>query len=158
MDPADPKACLDASLRLLARRDHSCHELTLKLVRRRFSQAAVDHAVAECRRLGYLDDGRFTFSQIRHLRDKGYGVHRIRQVLIQKGVSTQIIDTAVLEKCSESDQIEDCRRALNKKRLRSADGLPSAGDNHRLYRFLSQRGYSSAVVRQVLDEWRDVSG
>ena len=157
MDCADPQACLDASLRLLARRDHSCHELASKLVQRRFIQAAVDHAISECKRLGYLDDARFAFSQVRHLRGKGYGVYRIRQVLGQKGVATRIIDMAVREKCSESDQIEDCRRALQKKTGRSADSLSSARDHQRLYRFLSQRGYSSDVVHQVIEEWRDDS-
>lgn len=153
MDQPDYKACLNTALRILGRRDHSSRELERKLKQRGYKCDDIQKVLAECRHFNYLDDRKYAFSQIHYLRDKGYGTHRIRQTLKTKGISPDLIAEAIEAKCNEIDQFRDCRRALAKKRRQSGmEGLVSAEDKKRLYRFLYQRGYPPAIIQQAMDE------
>jgi regulatory protein len=153
MDQPDYKTCLNTALRILGRRDHSSRELERKLRQRGYQRGDIQTVLAECRRFNYLDDRKYAFSQIHYLRAKGYGAHRIRQTLKTKGLSSDLITEAIEAICNEVDQIRDCRRALAKKRRQSGmEGLVSAEDKKRLYRFLYQRGYPPAIIQQAMDE------
>lgn len=153
MDQPDYNACLNTALRILGRRDHSSRDLEGKLRQRGYKRDDIQKVLAECRHFNYLDDRKYAFSQLRYLRDKGYGALRIRQALKTKGLPPDLIAEAIEAKCNEDDQIRDCRRALTKKRRQSGiEGLVTAEDKKRLYRFLYQRGYSPAIIQQAMDE------
>lgn len=152
MDQPDYKACLNCALRILGRRDHSCRELELKLQQRGYDSIDIRAVLAECRRLNYLDDRKFAFSHIRFLRRKGYGAHRIRQVLKNKGLARDLIVAVIEAKCNDADQFHDCRQALTKKLKASGRVCLSADEKRRLYRFLVQRGFHSEIIRQTMDE------
>jgi regulatory protein len=139
-------------LRLLARRDHSCSELSGKLVDRGFSQDQIQRAFGRCLRLGYLDDKRFAFAYVEQLQRKGYGCHRIRQMLVDKGVVYDIISDCLADLCCDTVQARDCRNAALKKLKNSRVSGDSPKVRAKLYRFLLNRGFPTAVVRQVLDE------
>lgn len=145
-------ACLNTALRLLARRDHACSELKRKLKQRRYESEEIDAVLTECRRLNYLDDRKYTFSQIEHLRRKGYGPHRIQQILKTKGLASDLISKAIEKNCTAADQIQDCRNTLSKKIRQSHNTHLLKENRARLYRFLLQRGYPTAVVQHVMNE------
>lgn len=152
MKPATDEVCLDSALRLLSRRDHSCWELARKLELRGFSADAVACAVAACKRLNYLDDARFCDAYTAELRRKGNGVMRIVQKLKSKGVPAPCIQTSIASQCHETEQVKDCRRALEKKIGKRPGRSAEAPDELRLRRFLFNRGFSADVIRQVLQE------
>lgn len=144
--------CLKAALRLLGRRDHSRTELAGKLRLKGFEASNIARVIAECERMDYLDDARFCRHYAAHLRRRGYGVVRIEQMLKAKGLATAHVAARIREHCGEAVQIEDCRRVLGKKVQREGPLGNTAAVKARLYRFLSNRGFASPVVNQVLQE------
>lgn len=149
---AASRDCYTVALRLLARRDHSCSELSGKLVDRGFSRDQIQQAFDRCLRLGYLDDRRFACAYVEHLQRKGYGCHRIRQMLVVKGVAQDIISDCLTPLSSDAVQIRDCRATILKKVKSNRISGESPKARAKLHRFLLNRGFAAAVIRQVLDE------
>ena len=148
-DPSLKKA-LNTALRILTRRDHSRHELVLKLKRRDFSKKDIDYAISSCEQFDYINDERTAQVYIRELKRKGYGKKRIQLELNKKGLKgTRIL--GILDKSvSENDEREGAERILNKniKRFeREKDRLKRRG---KIYRFLNARGFSREVISENL--------
>ena len=78
------KSAFNSAIRILTRRDHSRHELVLKLKQRGFSREDIDHAVSACEEYDYIDDERTADVYIRQLKRKGYGKKRIQLELKKK--------------------------------------------------------------------------
>jgi regulatory protein len=144
--------CFAAALRVLARRDHSCTELSGKLADRGFPREHIQWAVDRCLHFHYLDDERFAGAYIEHLRRKGYGCHRIRHMLVTKGVAHDIISTCLAPYCSDAVQFRDCHKAMAKKRPTGRWGKDAARAKAKLFRFLISRGFPPDIIRQVLDQ------
>lgn len=94
----------------------------------------------------------------RQLQRKGYGCHRIREKLLGKGLDSKIVASCLENYCSQNVQTRICRQAMEKK-LKGAlpAGSPenSLKNRAKLYRFLFNRGFSPAIIRQVMDEALD---
>ena len=150
------KSCLTAALRLLSRRDHSCFELSQKLKQRGFSGDMISPVIATCIEMKYLDDRRFCEGYADRLRRKGYGVLRIVQKLKAARIDAAYIHRTIERQCPEESQIEDCRKAFQKKRISQTEpGHPEIlceRDRSRLFRFLQQRGFSSEVILKVIND------
>jgi regulatory protein len=146
------KACFASALRLLARRDHSCSELSGKLAQRGFSHDQIQRAIQQCRRYHYLDDERFAGSYVDQLQRRGYGCRRIKQMLAAKGLEDEVITACLEPCCRDGVQIRDCRKAMKKKLQGSLreDDFPER--RAKLYRFLTNRGFAADIIRQVLEE------
>jgi len=144
--------CLATALRILTQRDHSCSELSKKLIDRGFSQDQIKWAVSECSRLHYLDDERYADIYAHQLQRKGYGCHRIQQKLIAKGLPGQVIASCLENYCRDKVQIQSCRQVMHKKLKGNQAIEGSAKIKARLYRFLFSRGFSPAIIRQVMDD------
>jgi regulatory protein len=154
--------CFAAALRVLTQRDHSCAELSEKLAARGFPQDQIQWAIDQCLRFHYLDDERFANAYIGQLQRKGYGLHRIQQKLAARGVAGEMMSACLAPFCSDTIQARDCRQAMTKKlkNIRNIGNSPEA--RVKLHRFLLNRGFSSAIIRRVLEEelegtiWQDV--
>lgn len=152
------RRCLNTALALLSRRDHSRHELELKLARRGYDSSQIRAAVSECGRLNYLDDNAYCRRYADQLRRKGYGVRRIAQMLKAKGISQELMD-AHLQLCGlEEEQCTDCRKMLAKK-LKTLSGRTLEEKKIRSFRYLLNRGFASHIILRVLGEitWEDFS-
>jgi len=90
--PAVP--AIDAGLRLLAARGHSCQELRRKLGRRGYSEADVDTAVERLIELGYLDDRVFAEGHVRR-RSASLGPLALSAELAARGVDRAAADAAM---------------------------------------------------------------
>lgn len=87
---------LAKTMRLLARRDHSVHELTLKL-KPFYSSGEIETVIEHCLQENWLNDARFAENYIRSRSSGGYGPRRIAMELQQKGVAGEIIRQALRE-------------------------------------------------------------
>jgi len=143
---------LQSAFRILARRDHTAGELALKLHRKGYSRKVVDDALGRCRDLGYLDDGRTARMMADHLAARGYGPLRIRQVLGQKGLEEKLVERVIAAGESEDDQALAARKILKKKASRLRRESDPWKRRQIAYRFLTGRGFPSAVVNRVLDD------
>lgn len=150
---------LERAVRLLARRDHSEHELKEKIrlsvwrsEQREGSEhtppdeAALTQVIAWCLENNYLDDQRFTRQFILSRSRNGYGPQRIRQDLQLKGIGRDDISQALAE--SEIDWQQQAAEVAGKK---YGHKWPTdAREKARLQRFLHSRGFLMEDIRSVL--------
>ena len=144
------KNAYNAALRILTRRDHSRHELVLKLKQRGFSSEDIDHAVSVCEEYDYIDDLRTAKVYIRQLKRKGYGKKRIQLELKKKGLKGDRVQSILDESVSEADESEAAERVVKKnlKRFEREKDLQKRRD--KIYRFLQARGFSRDVITKTL--------
>lgn len=144
-DNQDYKA-RSVALRLLARREHSRLELSLKLRQRQISNKIIESVLDSYEEKGWLDDSRFADVYARQRMDHGYGLLRILGELQQRGVHQ------TPECLSEVTEIDWCQRAiaLREKRYGLTDLNADWDEKMRQARFLNRRGFSSSQVDKAL--------
>ena len=148
---ADARA-LDSAFRILARRDHTCKELAVKLRQKGFSRIAIDAALARCRDLGYLDDAKTATIIAGHLAESGYGPLRVRQVLKQKGLDDALVEQALARCGDEKSQVISARCMLEKKASQLSREADPWKRRQKAYRFLAGRGFSASVINRAITE------
>lgn len=94
---------------------------------------------------GWLSDARFT-EQIVHARSHKFGASKIANELREKGVSQELIETAIEQvKENELDNAKDIWRKKFK-------AIPASRDEWaRQARFLQSRGFGFDVIKKVLN-------
>ncbi|MDY0744509.1 regulatory protein RecX [Paucibacter sp. R3-3] len=149
------------AIALLSQREHSPLELRRKLLRiRRDAQEAeddedrsaieVDQLIEWLRAQGYLSETRFVESRV-HARAQRYGSLRIKLELAQHGLTLSADAQAELK----STELARARSLWQRKFGANGTGDPDAVAGNpalraRQMRFLSGRGFSPEVIRQVL--------
>lgn len=149
------------AIALLSQREHSPLELRRKLLRiHRDAQQAeddedrsaieVDQLIDWLRAQGYLSETRFVESRV-HARAQRYGSLRIKLELAQHGLTLSADAQAELK----STELARARSLWQRKFGVNGTGGPDAVDGNpalraRQMRFLSGRGFSPEIIRQVL--------
>lgn len=148
--PTDGAGAVSCAFRILSRRDHTCKELTFKLRQKGFGRPAVDHALARCRELGYIDDAKTARLIAGRLTGRGYGPLRIRQTLLQKGVDEAVVHKVLACCGDEADQVRAARRMLSKMTARLARETDPHKRRQKACRYLMGRGFAADVVHQAV--------
>ena len=148
MSTAYQKA-LHSALRILTRRDHSVAELERKLVQRGIEKDVVEAVRDECRRLNYVNDERFAEGLIHRLKRKGWGPLRMRNEFHRYGLKGQKSEQLLREAFGVGEELQIACAAA-KKKLAANRLLNPRKCRERLYRFLSARGFSNAVIHEAL--------
>jgi len=151
--PADNEEYQQAyalALRLLVRREHSMQELFHKLKGRRFSSGVAGEVIAALVAEDALSDRRFTEAYVRSRFERGFGPLRIQAELRERGVG----DSQASQVLAEYDsQWTASARTQHHKRF--GDAAPTDFDQRvKRMRFLQQRGFSSAQIREALKSGR----
>ena len=137
-----------AAMRLLTRREHSRQELLQKLKFKGFDESLVEQITEDLQREGLLSDVRFAESYTRSRRSSGHGPIRIRQELLQRGVSEENIAAVVIE-----DDPEWLDSACKVREKRFGEVLPkSAADRAKQQRFLQYRGFNHQQLKHALSD------
>ncbi len=156
-DEALEQALRELALKLLAQRDHSAHQLRVKLrqktqkQRDRFPEGniaqAIEAVIADLTSKHYLDDRRFAAALARRRQSsRHHGVLRIRRDLKQRGIDGKIADSALLELPDSAAAMEAALRSYIARR-----GEPSRiEDLQPIYRFLVRLGHAPSEVRRHL--------
>lgn len=139
-----------AAIVLLARREHSRYELTVKLGRRFDDVGAVLEQLDELATAGLQSERRFCEIFVRSKWQQGQGPQRISQALKQRGVD----DTLVRELLWEADI--DWLAALQElyQRKYSARAVKGPKERARRMRFLQYRGFGFDLISQVVSSDR----
>jgi regulatory protein len=140
------------ALRLLGRRNHTAFELERKLLQRGYDKENVRKIILKCSQLQIIDDkisGRLYLNELIH---KGYGPHRIKYVMSQKGMENQLIDELLFEENVEKNERTLCEQVLAKKIKTVSNKKDSKKLKALLHRFLLSRGFSSSVILDLLQE------
>lgn len=136
-----------AALDLLSRRDHTKQELLRKLTVKH-SEEAARAAVARAEELGYIDEARFAENYAEELyRHKHFGVRRIVQELLRKGISREIAENAV-----ENLDKDDENRIILLLRGKYRTALCDEKGRRRAINGLLRMGYSYSEIRAAITQ------
>lgn len=141
------------ALYLLGRRGRTKRELRDKLVEKQYPPEEIEVTIARLTGMGLLDDATYAEN---YARDKvsiyRRGRYRIGLDLLRKGVSRDNIDAA-LSTIEEGDELA-AAKSLAAARLKNWEALEPLKRRARLLSLLQRRGFSSKVIKQILEEER----
>jgi len=136
-------SCREKALALIARREHGCRELRLKLIQKGFDKETAQEVTDRLSEKGLLDDVRFAYQFIlSRQRRNPEGLPLIRMRLKEKGVSSEEIEKAISQYLDDDMYQDDIRRAIEKLSRRS-DSRES------LMMKLRKKGFSSREIRET---------
>ena len=140
------KSIWNTALNILARREHSQHELRVKLTSRFPEQTNdVEDVLQRLVESGLQSDQRFCEMWLRYQVSKGRGPIRISMEAKQKGVGSDI------NLLLESSDIDWFGIALDQAKKKFPTGI-SFEQRAKAYRFLGYRGYSSDAIQHAISE------
>ncbi|MCL2670212.1 MAG: recombination regulator RecX [Syntrophaceae bacterium] len=158
MAPDESEKARRKAYRLLALRSHSEGELEAKLKASGFSEAAMAGALARCRGLGYLDDGKYARQRARDLAvNRLYGDRRISADLRGKGISEALLREAIAAAREELGAGEAIGRLLAKQGAAPDEDLDRRR-KERLIRGLMARGFSRGLIFSVFKDKNTETG
>lgn len=141
---------MNTAVRILTNRDHSKFELVQKLLQRGFSTKIVDTVIARCEDFGYIDDPRTARVYVLQLKRKCFGRRYVRLALKKKRLVGAAIEKILVENYPGEDEYIHAGRLLEKKKKTFASLTDPRKRSDRIYRFLYSRGFSPAVIRDLL--------
>lgn len=144
----DPKSggpsLRERALRLLARREHSRHELARKLSGHAQDPRELEDLLDALEADGLLSERRVV-EQIVHARSARFGARRIARELAEKGIGDEAIATAM--EVVKADQLSNARAIW----LRKFSRLPRTPvERARQVRFLQGRGFDFDTIMKVV--------
>lgn len=140
----------DEALKLIRRRMHSERELRTKLGRKEYGRGVIDAAIANLKRLGYVDDERFAQDRAANqARVKKVGRQRAIQELRKVGVSASVAERATQEVYEAIDPRESAL-ALAQKKAPSLSRLDALTAKRRMIGFLQRRGFDYETTRYAV--------
>src|SRR5688572_2965202 len=154
--PAEPPAIAvrRAAMNLLARREHSFHELLQKLTEK-FPDFSKDEillpALHGLQNDNLQSDARFAEAYVRYRSTRGFGPQKIAAELYSRKLDGDLLNAALYE--NGPDWLEVCSDVLAKKfRIKS-----NADEAERMYwqRFLQQRGFDPDDIRKAIKSLLD---
>ena len=149
--PEDFEKARTLTYRYLSHRDRSVRETADYLGKKGFEQAVVQETLRYFQEANYLDDRRFAEHWARtRAENKQFGKYRLRQELIGKGLSKDLIDET-LDTLFETVKEIDLARAVVEKKLPSMQDLPADKRKNRLIGLLQRKGFSGDIIYKVLD-------
>ncbi len=149
LDQSDQLEAERKALDLITRSPHSRERLKLKLLKKDFSHPSIERALDRMEELGYLDDARFAEEWLQsRIARHPEGRRSLLGGLLHRGIDSSIAGELV-NRIVTREVEEDCVKRLMKKHavLRS---LP----REKLAQRLASRGFSSVVIRKLLEEAR----
>lgn len=147
-EPGSLKAsdALAYAIRALAARALTKHELNRKLRQRGASEEVANQTITKLIELKFLSDQAIAESAAR---DTSKGKFAIKQKLAYRGVSTHVVEDALIER-SDADELENAFALVEKQSYK----WTGARAFEKAYGFMMRRGFSSGVIRTVLEDWR----
>lgn len=132
------------AIRLLARREHSRHELARKLAAHAQDAAELESVLDALEAQGWLSERRVV-EQVVHARRRRFGARRIARELTEKGIGEETV--AATLKTLEKEEVESARAVWRRK---FSQPPRTAADRARQVRFLQGRGFSFDTIMKVL--------
>jgi len=145
----DESRCRKAAIDLLSRREHSRFELKRKLMQKPYAENVdLEPILDQLEEVNYLNNARYAESFVRSRILKGQGENKIRQQLLQRGVTLAVADFAISEA-----EVNWWDLAEQQRIKRFGEGCPeSLRDKLKQVRFLTMRGFPGYIVREVTQE------
>jgi regulatory protein len=137
------------ALRLLSQREHSRSELERKLAAYEQAPGELAQVLNDLQARDFINEGR-VIDSVMHRRSGKLGATRIKQELASKGLSGEAV-TEALAGLRETEY----SRALEVWRKKFDRPTTDPNDRAKQMRFLLTRGFSSEVVRKIVQSAGD---
>ena len=134
------------ALDLLSRREHSAHELKLKLYKKfeAISDSEIEEVIIRLENNNLLNDFRFAETYTRIRKRKGFGPNKIYYELTNKGINESLSNEVI----SAEDNWEDTALKAFKKKYK--DGISEdVKERSKQKNFLHNRGFSFKEIESV---------
>lgn len=135
------------AMHLLEQMDRTEQQLREKLQLSEYPARCIDDAIAYVKKFHYLDDVRYAEIFTRYKKER-MSRQQIKQKLMMKGVSRDIISSAIEDEYDVDERIH-IRSILEKKHFSS--DTADEGEFRRIYNYLLRRGFRS---NDILKEMR----
>lgn len=158
LTPEDTKGILEADdekmaylygLRIALMRTVSIYDCRKKLKTYEFSPKAIDLAIEKLIENDFLSDLRFA-TYFYEMKQNLWGRYRIQQGLKCHGISNELIREVTAEMADGDQEYEEALKYARRK-LESVGTLDQKGYG-KVYGFIGRKGYSSDVIRRVMEE------
>jgi regulatory protein len=141
-----------SAFRLLSYRMRSCKEISDKLKSKGFSQDTIDAAIAELKRIDYLNyykfAGEFIESRLIH---NPKGKKLLRHELLKKGVEENIIDELLSEQMPEQKE-KLLAEILAEKVWQRKKNVETNKRKAQIYNYLLRRGFPHLLITKILED------
>ena len=132
--------------RAVGHRERTVAELRTFLERKRVEPEAIEHAVAELREAGFLDDPRYAerFAEDKRSLER-WGSERIARELRRRGIAPGLIEAVIADQSREAE--------LATALLVLSQRAPAVGDDRerdRAWRLLIRRGYDAELAYEAV--------
>lgn len=136
----DFRGALSRAYDMLARRPHTGQEVRRKLLKERFSPETVDRVLETLEERRFVNDARLAEDSVQSLASqRGWGSHKIRHWLRQRGVDDATVEGALQDLPPDE---EAGRAAALAEAQRTRGKRPE-----QVFRFLVSRGFRTEIAR-----------
>ena len=142
------------AFRFLGRRLHSVSELRTKLLQKGYEKLLIENVLDELEKKDYLNDNEFAkmFAEEK-IKTKLWGEKKLRNELIKKGVSEQIIVETIKSSISAEDNFTNAMEVATKKyKVLAKRSLDNDVVKRKLISFLNLQGYDYDVIKEVCNK------
>ena len=147
--PNNLQAAKEYAFLLLKFRLRSENELALRLRLKKFSESIIQDTLSFLKDKQFIDDQIFAKSWVVSRLKRPFGLRRIRQELVGKGLAKEVIETAVVQ-AKENYNEEAVARQLAEQRFLRIKGVELLKAKARVYGYLIRRGFSPDISSQIV--------
>lgn len=126
-----------------------------KLTQLEFEPNAVSAAIERLLEHDYLNDLRYAQNYY-EMKQNSQGRYRIQQDLMRQGVDKAIVVQVIRDMADESLELTEAMRLAKRKYGNLTQPIDMKTYN-RIYGFLARKGYSSSVIRQIMQSLKNDS-
>jgi len=142
---------------LLKFRLRSEKELAQRLKQKGFSEELCQETVNFLKDKQFIDDRVFAKGWVASRLKRPFGLRRIKQELIQKGLDKEII-TKTLAQAKEDFDEDGIIKQLAEQRFSRLKGIEPLKAKARVYAYLMRRGFPLDLIREVISRKSDGKG
>lgn len=137
----------DLAFKYISYRNRTERELKEKLKEKEYTDDVIENIVVTLKEYNYINDEQYAMDMQKELINfKMYGEFRIKQILMQKGISKNIINSLFFdyEKMQEN--------AIKLLKRKYGKITPDYKEKKKIYSFLERKGYSYEIIKNSYDE------
>lgn len=116
------------------------------------SSLVVDALMEKLRQSGMVDNEKFARNWV-EARSKKYGINRIKQELLQKGIDGEVAEEAINNQLLSVSQAQTAKGFLEKK-LKIWQNLPYLEFKKKSIEYLLRKGFEYSLVKEVVKKLR----
>lgn len=144
-----PEKAREYAFLLLKFRLRSAKELEQRLRQKGFSEKLSSETVKFLKDKEFIDDRVFARGWVSSRLKRPFGLRRIKQELLQKGIDKEVIDNA-FSWAKEDYQEAAIVKQLVEQRFAKSKGIEALRAKQRIYAYLIRRGFSPDLVSDAV--------